>query len=67
MKVSGWTRIGIIASAVWMIGAGFCTLKVPLTLTCALQRSYTVSARISATGQTKTNASIAERKVQRHL
>jgi hypothetical protein len=28
MMVSGWTRIGIIASAVWAIGAGFCTLKV---------------------------------------
>jgi hypothetical protein len=28
MKLSGWKRIGIIASVVWMIGAGICTLIV---------------------------------------
>jgi hypothetical protein len=28
IKISGWKRIGIIASVVWMLGAGFYTLKI---------------------------------------
>jgi hypothetical protein len=27
MKINGWQRLGIIASAVWILGAGLCTLK----------------------------------------
>ena len=28
MKLNGWKRIGVIASAVWIIGAGYSTLVV---------------------------------------
>ncbi len=28
MKINGWKRIGVIASVLWMIGAGLYTLKV---------------------------------------
>ncbi|MGB9233158.1 MAG: hypothetical protein WCC04_02010 [Terriglobales bacterium] len=38
LKLSGWKRAGIIASVVWILGAGFTTLVVANNRTMAFHR-----------------------------
>jgi len=51
MKLNGWKRIGVVASAVWILGAGFYTLNTRMDSDAQTAADLTLSCEAAQNGR----------------
>jgi hypothetical protein len=56
VKLNGWKRIGIIASVVWILGAGVCTLKIIDDTRIATASGFTLDCEKAPDGSLRASA-----------